>query len=157
MDQYFLLEKLYIYKLKYLIRQMLDKEITCTHKCKNIPSLLEDYQNCKPFLKNSHTNLIINQTNEQTSINVFNKKQDLNYLFYIIKGYTMTLEKYNTHQYFGEYLLVNKIINKIHIVIKHYNKLLNKQLKCIRLKYIDIFTNKVLCPDLVNTIYRLVY
>tara|TARA_B110000211_G_C14048249_1_gene540005 strand:+ start:134 stop:607 length:474 start_codon:yes stop_codon:yes gene_type:complete len=157
MNEYIILENFYIYKLKKLISQMLDNEIMFTYKGKNTPSLLSDYQNCKPFLKIIHKKLIINKGGGYGVQDIFNKNHNLNYLYYIIKGYDMTLETYDTYQYYGDHLLVTEIKDNIYTIIKYYNKLFNKQLKFIRRKYIDNFTNKVLYHHLVDDIYRLAY
>lgn len=155
MHEYFILEKIYIHKLKNLISQMLNNEVTFTSKTNKIPYLFEDYNNCKPFLQKVRTKLIISTHTEQSCMNIFNKKHNLDYLFYVLKGYDMTVAKYITHRYYGDNILVNKIIDKIYILLKNYNALLNRLLKCIRLKYIDNYTNKTLYYDLVNNIYSL--
>ena len=155
----------------YYIEELLNKKIYTKHYYYGINILNSEFENIKPFLKNTNKKLYDDIEKRAKEINLndlYEMNNNIQYLFYIIKGYQITAQRLyapappakeahsGDHSKQTSYIEVKNLVKKFLITITQYkrNALLKKKL--IRRIYIDNYTNKKFYKNILNYIISFV-
>jgi hypothetical protein len=120
--------------------------------------LLPEFENIKPFLKKISYKLCIN-TDSISIADEIKLKQNIQYLYYIIKGHDMTIQSYcrnnNESVYYKklqDHHIVSRVNKKIIVIYRQCCKLIRIKKKLITRKYIDQYTDMRFCNNIMNYI-----
>ena len=152
--------------IKYIhsnIELLLTKKIYRHHHYLKIDILYRVFENIKPFLLK--INKILYEDNiysDEISMAHLNKSHDdIQYLFYIIKGYQFTINKtlycINENEKVSyekqeAYLAVNNIIVKLLKLINKHKRISRLKRRLIKITYIDNYTKKKFYKNIRNYI-----
>ena len=119
------------------------------------PKLLEDFENIRPFLVRTLTELKRAKDKSIVSISdIYDRYHVLKHIYFIVEGYNFTIirRKKTCDSFKVIDHGTSSLLKRITLINKKYNLLLVKKLDIINRVYLDIFTKNRLFASITNII-----
>lgn len=166
MNKIIYIENKCVNNIHYYVERLLNKTLYVQRGYFNsIATIYEDFENIKPFLKTINKKIYDHRETLSDKISMNDLNNDFNniqYLFYIIKGYLLTIARkkklqtgsveYNIRIKQPEFCEINALIETLIKVINMYKKNAKLKRKIVNRLYLDYYTQKKFYKNLTDYI-----